>query len=535
MFGLFKNKPEATAYTPSYDVKYTLTLDTTPAPPRVVNINDLPGAYDGGSGFQYSQFTGDKFAGGFGLTELYNADYWTLRKRSSQLFKDNLYARGLIRRLITNEINTGLTLDCTPAEELIPNMSEDEMTEWAERVERAHNTYMEDPRICDYKGKHTGYQLERFIRREALIEGDILVVLKFDPVSGQDKLQLIPGSCIVDPLAKDVRIPETSRIEHGVELDAAGRHTAFYIEQQDGTVKRQPAFGNRSGRLVAWMVYGNDMRYGETRGEPLLSILLQSLKEIDRYRDAAQRKAVINSLLAMYVTKEYDKPGSRPLTAATGVVKSTATRDENNPVRRRNFATSQPGIVLDELQQGEDIKAFRPDGTDINFAAFESAIVVAIAWANEMPPEILQLQFSNNYSASQAAINEFKMYLTLARSDFSAQLLKPWYRAFLYNELIAGRLTAPGLLEIWNDTSKYQLFNAWLSSDWTGAIKPSTDLVKQAKGYKMLVDEGWITNEKASKELTGTNFRQNMKRIKQENLRKAEAMPNENASITTEE
>jgi hypothetical protein len=52
--------------------------------------------------FRYSFDDGSKFAGGFGVTELLLADYWTLRQRSSQLFEQNLYARGLIRRLVTN-------------------------------------------------------------------------------------------------------------------------------------------------------------------------------------------------------------------------------------------------------------------------------------------------------------------------------------------------------------------------------------------------------------------------------------------------
>ena len=517
MFGFKKKQqPFAQAVAPQVDIKYTATIDTGPT---VIDVDSLPSAYDGGSGYQYSSFTGEKFDGGFGVTELYDMDYWTLRKRSAQLFRDNLYARGMIRRLITNEINTGLTLDCTPSEEMIPSMSEDELTAWSESVERMHHAYMEDARVCDFLGRNTGYQLERYIRREALIEGDVLCVLKFDKESGQDRLQVVSGSCVVNPT--DGR----ENVENGVETDPAGRHVAYWIEQADGTVLRQPAFGTSSNRRVAWLVYGCDKRYNENRGEPLLSIILQSLKEIDRYRDAAQRKAVINSLVAMYVTKENDKPGSRPLTAATTRRDNVPAKDSANPQRRNNYGAMNPGIVLDELQQGEDIKGFRPDGTDINFAAFESAIVVAIAWANEMPPEILQLQFASNYSASQAAINEFKMYLNLARSDFSAQLLKPWYKAFLYNELIARRIKADGLLAAWNDKKQYPLFNAWVSSDWTGAIKPSTDMVKQTKAYGAMVDRGWITNERATKELNGTSFRQNMKRLAREQQLLKEVYP----------
>lgn len=525
--GWFNRKPQLSTPAPQVAVSYTATVDLSPRiGTTVIDVNALPDAYSGGSAYQYSNFTGEKFAGGLGATELYEMDYWTLRKKSSQLFRDNIYARGMIRRLITNEINTGLTLDCTPAEELIPNMDEDQITDWAESVELRHHAYMEDPRVCDFLGANTGYQLERYVRREALIEGDILCVLKYDKDIGQDRLQVINGSSVVTPAEN------SERYEHGVELDKSGRHVAYGIEQEDGTVKRQAAYGTASGRRIAWMVYGSDKRYGETRGEPLLSIILQSLKEIDRYRDAAQRKAVINSLVAMYVTKEHDKPGSRSLTAATSRNSTAPANDQTNPARKNHFGAMNPGIIVDELQQGEDIKGFRPDGTDINFAAFESAIVIAIAWANEMPPEILTLQFSSNYSASQAAINEFKMYLNLARSDFSAQFLKPWYKAWLYNEIISRRIAADGLLVAWNNKAQYQLFNAWVSSDWTGAIKPSTDILKQARGYDLMESKGWITNERITKELTGTSYRSNMKRIARERKLRKEAMPDDTEDTT---
>ena len=39
----------------------------------------------------------------------------------------------------------------------------------------------------------------------------------------------------------------------------------------------------------------------------MLSVILQSLKEIDRYRDATQRKAAINAILAMFIKKTQDK------------------------------------------------------------------------------------------------------------------------------------------------------------------------------------------------------------------------------------
>ena len=90
-------------------------------PPRAGGVEELsPNFNDSfarglvayGQGLGYapavsSILDGDKFAGGFGTTNVYtHIDYWTLRERSGQLFRENLYAKGLVRRLITNEINT---------------------------------------------------------------------------------------------------------------------------------------------------------------------------------------------------------------------------------------------------------------------------------------------------------------------------------------------------------------------------------------------------------------------------------------------
>lgn len=80
---------------------------------------------------------GSKFTGSLGpVSESTFVDYWTLRRRSMNLFKTNIYARGVIRRLVWNEINTGLVVTPTPkASVLFPKEAlerEDEAVEWGE-------------------------------------------------------------------------------------------------------------------------------------------------------------------------------------------------------------------------------------------------------------------------------------------------------------------------------------------------------------------------------------------------------------------
>lgn len=469
-----------------------------------------------------SDFNGDKFFGGFGTTQIFTPDYWTLRERSNQLFTENLYARGLIRRLITNEINTGLSVESTPDEEII-GVPEDSLNEWSETIENRFAIWGKNPELCDWKHKSTFGAIQRAARMEALISGDVLIVVRQSQRTRLPMLQLISGSSVQTPLGGSTSLRKGHEIKHGVELNALGRIVAHWIRQKDGTSKRMPAVGEKTGRKISWLVYGTDKRLDAVRGEPLLSLILQSLKEVDRYRDSTQRKAVINSLLAMQVTKSEDKPGTLPIQGGAVRKNKATTTDSDGSPRSLNLASYVPGMVIDEMQTGEKIELLGGQGTDVNFGTFEESIIQAVAWANEVPPEILRLAFSNNYSASQAAINEFKIYLNKVWSDWGETFCTPIYIEWLISEALQQKISAPTLLSSWRDPSQYDVFGAWVCTEWYGSIKPSTDMFKQAKGSRLLVAEGWTTNARESRMLTGTKFTKNIKRLKRENELKVEA------------
>ena len=463
-------------------------------------------------------FDGEKFPGGFGPTQLQCTDYWTLRERSGELFRTNIYARGLIRRLITNEINTGLTPEAAP-DEMIIGVEEDSLNGWTEYVENRFAIWGKNKVLCDFKHASTFAALQKSARQEALIDGDVLVVLRQNQKTKLPTVELISGSRVQTPF--DVSPRKGNVIRHGVELDSAGRVVAHWVTQKLGDPKRIPARGEKSGRLISWLLYGTDKRIDNIRGEPLLSIILQSLKEIDRYRDSAQRKAVVNSILAMFIKKGEDKMGSLPLQG--GAQKKGGGPDCEDEHHQRNINRHVPGVVMEELQQGEEPVGFNSAGTDEKFGDFEAAIIHAIAWANEVPPEILTLAFSNNYSASAAAINEFKIYLNKIWAEFGEDFCQPIYSEWMISEVLNGKISAPGLLEAWRDTSKYDIAGAWLVTDWYGSIKPSTDTVKQVKGSGLLIDRGLSTHARESRTTTGTKFSKNVKRLKRENQMIADA------------
>lgn len=467
-----------------------------------------------GRGWNGEKYSGGWTSGDHAIDHLLHLDYFTLRERSEQVFQRNLYARGLIRRLITNEVHTGLSLEADP-NTLILGRSEDELEAWSDRVEAFFNAWGSTPRVFDEEQRQemTMGEMTAAARREALVGGDVLVILRQHPQTKLPTVQLVGGHLVQTPLERSGDI----RIEHGVELDATGRHIAYHIrDPRTFEPMRIPAFGARSGRRLAWLMYGTDRRIGEVRGAPLLSIVLQSLQEIDRYRDSTQRKAIINSILSMWIEKTQDKMSSLPLTGGAVKTGTTTLQDDTGTTRAFQFADQIPGLVLEELQQGEKPHAFKVDGTTDGYPEFEAAIIAAIAWASEIPAEILRLSFDKNYSASAAALNEFKLYLTVIRKRIAQSFNQPIYEEWLMSAVMKGTIQAPGLLEATDDVTQFETAAAWVEAAWIGAVKPTTDMLKLVKAFGEAVDRGWTTNTRIASELTGTKFATNARLLRRE-------------------
>jgi len=479
---------------------------------------------------RFSTFTGDKFFRGFGATNVFTLDYWTLRARSVQLFHENQYARGLIRRLVTAEINTGLLLEAMPDGDLL-GMDRVAVTTWAEKTESLFNIWATNPKLCDYYHQKTYAQLQKSKRETALVSGDVLTIMRREPVTGLPQIQLVPGERVQNPFG--VKLRAGSRIVQGVELDAIGRHIAYWVRGAAAgpgrplTHKRIPAWGEKSGRRLAWLSYGTERRLDDVRGVPILSLFLQSLKDIDRIRDAVLRKAMVNSYLAMFVTKEHPTMGTNPMGGGANLRTDTTVTEVNadGQTQDRTFKVGEfdPGLIIDELAVGEKIEAHTTAATDINYGPFETAIISSFAWANEVSPGILMLAFDRSYSASQAEQTEFNNYLNKARAGEADDFLNPIYKDVLISLTLRGDVDAPGLLEAWRDPRQFVTLGAWLGAAWTGMIKPSVNLLKDVMAHVLMVENGFETRDYASKQVSGKPFDKNYKRLKTENEQLADA------------
>jgi capsid protein len=457
------------------------------------------------------------------VDEIGNLDYWTLRQRSAALFYSNMYARGMLRRYVTNVIHTGLRPEWRLNHEIL-GITKEQAKAYAKLYEQRYDLYCNSPEIVDAKGTRSEGDLQAQIYLEALINGDCLVINRQDPFTGLPQIQIVNGDRVQTP-------PEHAldpNVIDGVRIDNRGRHVGYYVykgtvDVWDDRYEYIPVHGANSGRKVAWLVYGCDKREDGVRGEPLLGIVVQGLNDISGYKGSSLLKAKINAMIVGSVKNTTGALPSLPISQGAGRQHTVAT-DPKDSTRKVRVNELFPGFWAEELSQGEEFSAYAISGSDVNFGPFEAAIVAGMAWALQIPPEILTLSFHKAFNASQAALNEWIMFLMMERARFSVEHCQNMAEGWQVSEVLIGKIEAPGFIDAYYNPQQYDVKRAWIKVEWIGSVKPTTDMKKQGQGFEIQVKNGWNTNDRISRAVNGTKFADNVEILEEENAMLAKAM-----------
>lgn len=469
-------------------------------------------------------YDGEEFWGGITgkIDEIASLDYWTLRERSGSLFRTNSYAQGIVRRLVTNVIHKGIFPEFEP-ETSILGLLPDELVDWAYEAEKQYRFYCQSPDIIDIKGYRTDGELQAQIWMEAFIDGDCLVIYR-QHVTGFPQIQIVSGNRIQTP----PQMAMEGNIVDGVHLGEGDRHLGYWVYQGTEFVANDayvyiPVQGEETGRHLARLVYSPIKREDDIRGMPGLGIAIQPLNEILKYRGSAQLKAELGARLTGFIKREKDTPGRSAL-GKSAARRDTLTADPSGDAPDVQVNRILPGTYLTRLAPGEEPYVYPYSGTDVNFPAFETAIIAGLAWSFEIPPECLILSYNSNFSASQAAVREYNMFLDKEQNRFGNQHCEILRKEWFISAVIADKIQAPGFLEALLDPEKFDIVKAWLGVEWIGSIKPSLKLNDEVVANQNLCKEGWQTNARAARVTTGTSFDRNIRTLAKENLRKAEAL-----------
>lgn len=470
-------------------------------------------------------YTGEKTPGEMGAAKDYTLHYNQLRTRSWQSFLESEVTQAIINKYTKWVIGSGLYVQCEPEKKVLKqegilNLAPD----FIDDVECRFNLWI-CSRHSDSSGMWPINQLSFEAYKNAIVGGDVLVINT--PESSTVTQQVIDGSHVVSPDSSSKYWKEAvergNRIEYGVEIDQNNTHVAYYVCGVDNVFYRVERIGKKSGALLAYLVYGNRYRIDNVRGLPLISAVLETLKKLDRYKEATVGGAEQRQKIAFSVEHNAESTGENVFLAkvaqaaalGSGEAEETKSVSEYEATATK-IATMTPNSAIN-MPIGATLK-MHESKMESGFKDFYTTNIQFVCASVGIPYEVALAMFNSNYSASRAAIKDWEHNLLTSRQNFASQYYQPFYNLWLEMAVLSGKINAPGFIKAVNEKN-IMAIEAYCSARFIGANVPHIDPVKEvlAERLKLGDDTTPLTDyDQASERLGSGGFSQIMEKTKEQ-------------------
>lgn len=473
-------------------------------------------------------YNGEKNFGEIGPIRSYLPDYKSLRARSWQSYMESEVTQIIINRWITWVIGEGLALQAEPNRKALEVMGiEFDTNEFSEKVESLYSLFA-DARESDHARMHTKNEISAEVLKNAIIGGDVLVILRFE--NNTPTIQAVDGAHVETPLGKGsdifpMQLPNGNRIENGIELSPKNEHVAYYVKRAGvmGEYDRILARSPETGLLMAFMVYGSRYRIDNHRGLPLISVVLETIKKLERYKEATVGSAEERQKISYVVEHQLGSTGENPLLAQMAKVSGFDAVGD--------FPTDSAGQALADkiaattnkqtfnLPIASQLKALESKN-ELYFKDFYTVNFDIVCACIGIPPNVAMGKYDSNYSASRAAIKDWEHTLNVKRKLFSNQFEKPVYSFWLHILILKMVVNAPGFLKAWL-AGNWMIIEAYIKARFAGPNVPHIDPLKEVQAVRLkLGDTGaalpLTTLEAATRELNGGGSDENMEQYADE-------------------
>lgn len=435
-------------------------------------------------------FDGEKNLGGIGPIRDYVPNHEALRLRSWQAILDSDIAQTVVKRFCTWVVGGGLKLQSEPnplifQEESIPL----NVQAFSRSVEARFNLFR-SAKWADYAGMETLDAIANTAFKNAIVGGDVLVILRYE--NGLVNIQLIDGTHVSSPLFSSDAFPQTlengNTIRSGVEMDARGKHVRYWIRNKNFEYQKVEASSKESGLQIAFMVYGLKYRLNTTRGLPLMSAVLESIKKMERYKDATLGSAEERAKIAFTIEHDANSSGDNPLADALSKAVNPDGQQEDQPYDINGKQLADTVAATTEKQ----VFNMPPGGklmmheskTELYFKDFLTVNVQHLCAALEIPVQVAMSMYEGNFSASRAALKDWEHTLKVVRKLFADQFYNPVYQFWLDINILKGKISAPGYLMARKDND-IELLTAYRTCRWIGASVPHIDPLKEVEAERL--------------------------------------------------
>lgn len=482
-----------------------------------------------------SSYDGEKNVGEIGPIKNYIIDYDSLRARSWQLYLESEIAQTVLKKYQTWMIGKGLKLQSEPAKQVLEAESiKIDHQKFSRNVEMRFKIFSKSKK-SDYSGMSNLNFIEGEAFKNAIVGGDVLVILRF--TDGCPNVQLIDGAHVVSPISGSDFYPRAlangNRIINGIELSPKNEHVAYYVRNINNTsVNFFNAYSNitrvkaksRSGLLMAFMVYGSRYRLDNHRGLPLLSVIFETAKKLERYKEATLGSAEERQKIAYAIEHEYFSTGEDPLLRQTLRAYDTSRSGDAIPVDQlgnqiadRFTATTNKQAF--NLPLGAHLKALESKN-ELYFKDFYGTNIDVMCSSIEIPPEVALSKYNSNFSASRAALKDWENTLLTKREFFGFQFRQMVYNYWLHTEILKGKIDAPGYLQA-VQADDFMVVESYRNARFVGAPVPHIDPMKEVNAERLKLGDtaGSIpltTVEASTESLNGGESDANMEQFAEE-------------------
>lgn len=469
------------------------------------------GGYSVGNGFFFSQpYDGEKTEGELGLIKDYYPNHHRLAARAWQLYLESDIAHAIMNTFVFWIIGDGLKLQTEPDKQVLEaksiNLDTDLFSNTVESFFSLHSNSKES----SYNQQGDIHEVAEMALKYAYIAGDCLV--RFRITDDGANAQVIDGRNIIDPLENSLRNSAEARgnrIVNGIEQNKSGKHIAYYVLERNGKVKRIAA--RSQGRVVATMIYGLKHR-SFNRGIPLMSAVMESLKKLERYKEATIGAAEEVAKIVYYIYHNETSTGEHFTTP--NATNRRAALDLDNDYIREDYIeniieTTQKNAI--NMPRGAELRKLSAEN-DMYYKDFFIANFDVICATLGIPPEVVMQKFGQSFSASRVSTKMLEQNVKVKRKKFYKQFYQPFYELWLESSMLQGVIDLEGLRTALF-TDRYSR-SAVLKCSFIGINVPHIDPKKEADAMRVLLGEKLenvplINIDRATTELNGGDHKSN--------------------------
>lgn len=472
--------------------------------------------------YGHIHFNGEKNIKSLGLPLSYDIDYYGMANRAWNLYLTTDITKIVIDRLAQFTVGDGLKLQYEPDKLILKkkyniDINSAEKTNnlninqnnFQKYVESIWNIYSNSKYISN-NNQSDIHSLSTTVMINTLLCGDCLIIRRIK--NGQITLQAIDGRNVCGGAPEH---NSNNKVIDGVEINKNGEHIAYHIITETGENLRIKAKDSK-GNIQAWLVYANNSRISQVRGVSAICSIIQKIDQLSKYTENEVVASEVNSKLATVIEHTELSDGKNPL------VGRELIKNNGNPIYDPELKEETKAAILKltnglliNLGVGKTMKSFDTKRPNVNFESFLDANAKYIFASQSIPFEIAIMVFSNNFSASRAALKMFELTLKVLRKNIVVDgIYKPAFKTFFLIENLKGNLIINNFDKIRNNPID---MNALNKCRFISPPIPHVDPLKEVNAVVEKINNNLSTREEGMEELgNSTDFDSTMERISNE-------------------